>query len=270
MNDVDFVMTEHAAWISATDGRAKLRVFVMPDGGRWLARATTSTFELDELASAATNPAYDVFSLPTGALEDVPELAAALRGLGRVARFRNGDLWEAIGTAIIRQVVRAGQATKLYQNFCQTHGEPIELPTGERYSLFPTPEAVLDLGPEQFRTACLAFKRSVLRDAATNYLRHGERWRGVQPQALIEQLQHIPRVGPWTAHAAVTDWSNDWSLYPYGDLAVRTWARRAAPSHLWPTDERTFGNAWRMFTRTHLSPVTLLTLAWGNHHADTG
>jgi DNA-3-methyladenine glycosylase II len=68
----------------------------------------------------------------------------------------------------------------------------------------------------------------------------------------------------------VTDWSNDWALYPYGDLAVRTWARRAAPSYPWPTDEATFGNTWRMFTRTHLSLATVLTLAWGNHHGDTG
>jgi DNA-3-methyladenine glycosylase II len=270
MNEVDFVMTEHAAWTPAVDGAGKLRVFVTPDGGRWLVRAHGPAFTLHELTPAANKPVYDVFSLPPGVLGEVPELAAALAQLGRVARFRTGNLWEAIGTAVIRQVVRAAQAKTLYRDFCQAYGEPLDLPTGGRYWLFPTPEDVLDLSSEQFRAAGLAFKRVVLRDAATCYLRFGQCWQELSPQALIDQLQQVPRVGPWTAHAAATDGSNDWALYPYGDLAVRTWARRAAPSYPWPTDERTFGNTWRMLTRTHLSLATVLTLAWGNHHGDTG
>lgn len=82
----------------------------------------------------------------------------------------------------------------------------------------------------------------------------------------MDQLQQIPRVGTWTALVAACDWSNDWALYPAGDLPIRTWARRAAPSHPWPTDERTFSNTWRALTGTHLGQATLLTLAWGNRH----
>jgi DNA-3-methyladenine glycosylase II len=268
MEAVDYVMSEHPAWIPARDGVARLRVLEMADGGRWLVQATDESFALHQLVPSAAKPTVDVFRLPPDALQEMPQLAEALAGLGAVARFRTSHLWEAIGTAVIRQIVRASQAKTLYRDFCLAYGERLELPTGEAYWLFPTPETVLDLEPAQIRDAGLTFKRAVLRDAATSYLRHRHLWQDFSPHVLIEQLQTVPRVGPWTAHAAVTDWSNDWALYPYGDLAVRTWARRASPSYPWPTDERAFGNFWRMLTRTHLGVVTVLTLAWGNRHAN--
>lgn len=88
------------------------------------------------------------------------------------------------------------------------------------------------------------------------------------PETLIGDLQHVPRIGPWTARAAVADWANRFDLYPYADLAVRTWATRTAPSYDWPADEPAFGRAWRVLAGDHLNEITLLTLAWGGHHAD--
>jgi DNA-3-methyladenine glycosylase II len=266
MNDIDFVISEHPAWSTAVDG-GRLRVFAMPDGGRWLVHTTGTEFSLHPLGPAETpRPVYDTFRLPPDALHEVPELACALTGLGTVARFRTSHLWEAIGAAIIRQAMRAVHTTNLYRAFCQTYGEPVDLPDGDRYWHFPTPQTVLALTAGQFHDAGLAFKRGVLRDAATVYLRHELRWQHLPPHALVDQLQQIPRVGTWTALVAVTDWSNDWALYPAGDLPIRTWVRRAARSHPWPTDERTFSNAWRALTGAHLPQATLLTLAWGNRH----
>ena len=73
-----------------------------------------------------------------------------MAALGIVARFRTSDLWEAIATAIIRQVVRAAQAKRLYRNFCQAHGQQITNLNGEGYALIPAPETVLGLHDEQF------------------------------------------------------------------------------------------------------------------------
>jgi DNA-3-methyladenine glycosylase II len=136
--------------------------------------------------------------------------------------------------------------------------------------MFPSPETVLALDAEQFSVLGLAFKERPLRAAAAAYLEHGEQWRALSPADLIVALQDVPRIGPWTAHAAVADWSNDWALYSYADLAVRTWATRAAPSHDWPTDEPTFGALWSDMAGPHLSELTLLTLAWGSQHGDIG
>jgi len=265
----DLVMTDHPAWTDAADGSGKLRVFVMPDGGRFLVRTAGSAVTLDNLSPAATKPVGEVFQLPADALTAVPELAASLASLGTVVRFRTGNLWEAIGTAIIAQTVRDGQAKKVYRALCHAHGERVELAAGEPSWLFPTPEQILDLTVDDYRSVDLRTKRTALQDAASVYQRQGERWHSLDPRTLVDPIRRLPRVGPWTAHVAITDWSNDWSLYPFSDLAVRTAARLAAPSGAWPTDERLFGSAWRMHAGPHLPLITVLTLAWGNRHAET-
>lgn len=263
----DCVMTEHAAWLPISGGAQ--RVFVMPDGGRWLAFAERNTFTLTALSDGSA-PARDTFTVSNDIVSEIPELATALRDLGTVVRFRNSDLWDAIGTAIIRQVIRAGQSKKLYRAFCESYGERVELPVGGAYALFPAPEIVLGMSDERFSSIGMAFKRRPLQEAAEAYLEQGTKWRELTPGALTTELQTVPRIGPWTAHAAVADWSNDWSLYPYADLAVRTWAKRAAPSHDWPADEPAFGQTWRALAGEHLCSLTLLTLAWGSQHGDIG
>jgi DNA-3-methyladenine glycosylase II len=262
----DFVMTEHAAWQQA-DGRVQ-RVFAL-DAGRWLATLQDGKLTLDRLSGTGAEPVRDVFTTPN-VVTGVPELATSLRSLGSVVRFRNADLWDAIGTSIIRQVIRAGQSKKLYRAFCQAHGEQVRLPNGTTYALFPAPEIVLGLSDDQFSSLGMAFKRRPLQAAAEAYLEHGAKWRELAPDSLTAQLQAVPRIGPWTAHATVADWSNDWSFYPYADLAVRTWAKRAAPSYDWPADEPAFGQTWRALAGEHLCSLTLLTLAWGSQHGDIG
>lgn len=264
----DLVMTEHAAW-QPTEGGWQ-RVCTLADGGRYLCTVSGSELALHPVITRESRPTLDVFTLSNGVAGKVSELATALRALGSVARFRNADLWDAIGTAIIRQVIRAGQSKKLYRAFCEAYGERVELPNGGTYELFPSPEIVLGLSNEQFSSIGMAFKRRPLKVAAEAYLGHGAKWRELSPRALVDELQTVPRVGPWTAHAAVADWSNDWALYPYADLAVRTWTKRAAPSHDWPDDEPTFGRMWRALAGEHLSSLTLLILAWGSQYGDIG
>jgi DNA-3-methyladenine glycosylase II len=140
---------------------------------------------------------------------------------------------------------------------------------GDGYALFPAAETVLGLGDEQFAEVGLTFKRRPLRAAAETYLKHGPRWRELPPDALARDLQQVPRIGAWTAGAAVADFLNDFTHYPYADLAVRTWAKRAAPSYRWPDDEQSFGQLWRALAGDHLASLTLLTLAWGSHHGNT-
>lgn len=267
-NTFDVVMTEHPAWLPSGGGHR--RVFALPDGGRYLSTVSGGELALYPLESGPSEPTLDDFTITNGACGEVPEMAAVLSGLGTVVRFRNADLWDAIATAIIRQVIRAGQSKKLYRAFCEAYGEHVDLPTGGTCAVFPSPEIVLSLSTEQFSSIGMAFKRRPLTAAAEAYMEHGKAWRELSPHALIDALQVVPRIGPWTAHAAVADWSNDWALYPYADLAVRTWATRAAPSYDWPTDEPSFGRVWRAIAGDNLSSFTLLTLAWGSQHGDIG
>jgi DNA-3-methyladenine glycosylase II len=106
-----FVMTEHAAWRPTKEGHH--RVFALSDGGQWLVTTQGNEPLMRPLIAGEQQPRLDIFALPEGMLSEVPELARALSAMGIVARFRTLDLWDAIGTAIIRQVIRATQAKRL-------------------------------------------------------------------------------------------------------------------------------------------------------------
>ena len=265
-----FVMTEHAAWRITERGR--YRVFALPDGGQWLIRVSGCEVLSCPLVASSGEPRFDVFALPRPGIagSEAPELVSALAALGTVARFRTSDLWEAVATATIRQVVRTAQAKRLYRDFCQAYGQRITHLNGEGYALFPTAETVLGLHDEQFASIGLTLKRRPLRAAAEASLKHEAHWRDLPPDVIVQELQHIPRIGPWTAGAAAADYSNDFTHYPYADLAVRTWAKRAAPSYPWPDSEQAFGRLWQRLAGDQLATLTLLTLAWGSQHGDTG
>lgn len=262
MIDDVVVMREHPAW--TTVGQESRRALAGPDGERWIATVSERRLTVEPLGETATDLPVGTFALPAGAATGVPKLAGELTGLGRVVRVGNPDLWDAVAVAIVRQVIRADHARRLYQEFCAAYGDRV----AEGLALFPRPEAVLDLSDDDFASTGMAFKRPALRAAAAAFGEHGDRWRKTDPEALISDLQRVPRIGPWTAQAAVADWANRFDLYPCGDLAVRTWAARAVPGHDWPTDEPGFDRAWRALAGEHLHEITLLTLAWGGHHAD--
>lgn len=133
----------------------------------------------------------------------------------------------------------------------------------------PDAATVAGLPAAAFTELGMAFKRRPLQAAAAAYLEHGQKWQELPPTRLAEELQTVPRIGPWTAGAAVADYSHDWTLYPYGDLAVRKWATAAAPDVTWPTNDADFAAHWRRIAGGQLAPLTLFTLAWGAHHGAT-
>ncbi|WP_308013955.1 hypothetical protein [Streptantibioticus parmotrematis] len=192
-------------------------------------------------------------------------LRTALSGLKRVVRLPNPDLWDAITTAVLRQVVRAAQARALYQRWCAAYGTR-DTALGP-VALAPSPKTVLGLSDDAFREVGAAFHRTALQAAAAAYEQHADEWRSLDPDDLVKALDDIPRVGPWTASAATADFTGDFSVYPHGDLAVRTWAHRAAPAAALPDAERQFAVTWQRYApdRYHLHALTLFTLAWGTH-----
>lgn len=251
------VMVDHPGW---SNGRRTLV------NGRttWYANLDRKRFSIysrtdqDDLVS----PTLDTHTPQTLGSQVPAELSQTLLTYGPVHRVRTPDLWEALATAIIRQVIRAEQARLMCQRFCHTHGQPG--PYGEPAG-FPQPEQVLDLSDSDFAELGMKFKARPLRAAAKAMVEYGHKWQEMYPDTLVAEVQSVPRIGPWTAGAAIADWSGDFSLYPYGDMAVRKWASVAAPTIDWPTDEPTFAAWWRSFTTSpaELSTLTVLTLALG-------
>lgn len=216
------------------------------------------------ITGRGARPFLDV--IDPASLSGPKTMIKSLCSVGAVGRWRNPDLWDALGTSIIRQVIRAGQARKLYRAFCRAHGEVVATPLGPAW-LFPTPSTLLDLPDAEFAQLGLAFKRRALRAAADAVLEFGAKWTELTPSDLLAEVQTVPRIGPWTAGATVADLTNDYALYPYADLAVRTWAKRLAPGRSWPETEPEFARMWARLAGDQLSEWTLLTLAWGVRHA---
>ncbi|MEV6526904.1 hypothetical protein AB0M43_33730 [Longispora sp. NPDC051575] len=263
------LMQEHPGWTATPTGYAR----VMRSGRDvWLLTwrqdgpGTVNTEAVG--ATSGTAPTVDVFD-PAPVRDLFGPLGAGLVEAGPVIRVRNVDLWDAVGTAINRQVITAAQARKTYELFCSTHGEPVPTSDGDLF-LFPTAERVAELPDEAFDRLGMKFKRPMLRAAAAAYLDHGDAWAHLAPDKLAEALLAVHRIGPWTAGAAVADWSHEFALYPYWDMAVRHWARTTAPGIDWPTSDKPFGALWRAGAGEHLSVLTLLTLAQGGARSVNG
>jgi hypothetical protein len=130
---VDSVMTDHPSWLSTDNGAAyravrcgnavwSLTVTPADGGGRH-----TGAHRVSGVSDA---PMLDV--IDPAALTGSTAMVASLCAAGTVARWRNPDLWDALATAIVRQVIRAGQARKLYRAFNQAYGESVSTPAGDR------------------------------------------------------------------------------------------------------------------------------------------
>ncbi|MEU3563793.1 hypothetical protein [Kitasatospora sp. NPDC006786] len=265
--------TDHPAWQENTATGHLQRPLRTADGS-WLATLTPDGLDLACVDGTEDTKPTLVTTDPTSLPATVPAaLLTSLRGLGPSVRAANPWLWDAITTAVLRQVVRADQARRLYRGWCATHGTELPVPWNALRTA-PTPETVLTLTDEQFAAVGTTFHRTALRAAAGAYLEHRTRWEQLEAPVLVAELVGVPRIGPWTAAAAAADFTGDFSVYPHADLAVRTWAARIAPDHPWPAADKPkkaealFGAHWHRLAGNaprHLHTLTLSTLTWGAH-----
>jgi DNA-3-methyladenine glycosylase II len=262
---VDLLMTDHPSWQIRGDAAVRcmrdsdavwLIAGQRESGGRTQVRC--------ELVSGQGHfPEWAVFDCTR--LRGSSVVGQKLRELKAVARWRNADLWDALATSIIRQVIRAAHARRLYSAMGEAFGPRFATNHGE-VTLFPDAQTVLELADSDFAQLGLAFKRDTLRAAAQAYLDNRRLWAALPHPDLIAALTDVHRVGDWTARATVADHSNDFSLYPYGDLAVRTWAAAMDANTPWPSTDTAFARTWENLAAADLSAWTVSTLAFGVEH----
>ncbi|MEY2245962.1 hypothetical protein AB8A21_24050 [Streptomyces sp. BF23-18] len=259
--------TDHPAWHEAEDG-ARARV-VRAGAGVWAITLDRGGLHMECVHGEEDEKPMLTITDPAHLPDAAPAaLRKGLNDLGATQRLKNPWLWDAITTAILRQVVRAEQARKLYRKWCARYGTTVKGPHGE-LAVAPTPEQILELTDDQFADIGAKFHRGALQAAATNYQRHALHWHRLDADALAAALVSVPRIGPWTAAAAACDYTGNFSIYPHDDLAVRTWAARIAPAYPWPDKkDKGFGPLWTGWAgtdRTALHTLTLSTLTWGSH-----
>jgi len=264
--------TDHPAWQEAPDGTV-VRL-TRSGAGLWLASWDVNGTDLADLLDLeCIDGAEDVkprvaTTSPSDLAASVPaELRAGLQDLGLIRRLANPSLWDAITTAILRQVVQARHAREKYRTWCRMYGTTATTKYGP-LTVAPDAQRVLELADDDFAGAGAKFNRTALQAAAHAYLEHGNAWSSLTATDLVAELVNVPRIGPWTASAAAADFTGDFTVYPHADLAVRTWAARIAPGYAWPKPEGSFGDLWRRLAGTgrwDLHTLTLTTLTWGAH-----
>lgn len=259
--------TDHPAWHRYESGACARAV--QAGSGLWVMSHDTYGLRVDCVdGSEDVKPSF-VVTDPAGLPAAAPSaLRDGLVELGASQRLANPWLWDAITTAILRQVVRADQARKLYRTWCATYGTAVDGPFGP-LAVAPTHTRVLELPDSGFAAVGAKFHRTALQAAAEHYDRHHDAWGHTDAGELAVALTGIPRIGPWTARAAAADFTGDFSIYPHDDLAVRTWAAQIAPAYPWPgKKDKAFGPLWSGWAgddRTALHTLTLATLTWGAH-----
>jgi DNA-3-methyladenine glycosylase II len=189
---------------------------------------------------------------------DTPEpIRKRLVRLDGLQRLGAGSSWEALGTAVIRQVIRAGQARRVWHQLATILAQPGDTGRG-----FPTTERFLAATDAELGAAGLGFKARTLRTVAEACRSEHHRWDRLDPIELHDAWLELPGIGPWTAGTAIADLRNAWRLYPHDDLAVRTWASRAFPELAIPAEPRAFLRMWTDWAGPALGTLTVLTLGW--------
>ena len=106
---------------------------------------------------------------------------------------------------------------------------------------------ILEIPLEELVSCGLGFKAKLIKNTITWIKEDGlqERLGNMSAEAAIENLQKMKGIGDWTARIVMCDLSGNWSLYPFDDLAVRTWAARLWPDRNWSSNPRILGSNGR-------------------------
>ncbi|MBB1033505.1 hypothetical protein G6031_03765 [Dietzia sp. CQ4] len=260
----DILITDHPAWIR-TGKTDWIRAVRDSYGvGRMICAHASIEGDVTINGPACLSFSDTVRIIDCEKVAGTSKLEEEIRTLGRVARWANTDAWDAVATAIIRQVIRAGHAKSLYRTVCERFGERVSGTHDVAY-LFPTQHQLQLIPDEELVAAGLGFKIAALRAAADFFVTAEEDFECATYDA-IEDLQRIRRVGSWTARAAVADQTNDFSGYPHGDLAIRTWAAHMDPSVDWPQNDTEFAALWQTMAKGDLARWTVSAIAYGVRH----
>ena len=128
-NSSKYYLTDHYSWVKTETGTF-MCVHETADG------LVYSALSQDKHTLLEGNASYMEFK-KNDKLVDSPSAAY-------IYRIQCPNLWDCIGTNIIRQVIRASQAKNMYRTFSEYVGERVILTGGIRYHLFPSPQKVLE------------------------------------------------------------------------------------------------------------------------------
>jgi DNA-3-methyladenine glycosylase II len=130
-------------------------------------------------------------------------------GQGQVVRYRNPLLWDGVATAIVRQGHPGTTGNRPVPRY-RHRARPDRVPPPSAGALFSGPRQILDLPDEANTAAGMAFRRPMLRAAATAYRAHRDQWLDLDPAKLAHELQTVPRIGGPRSQLSRRSRRRDW------------------------------------------------------------
>ncbi|MEV0440959.1 hypothetical protein AB0I84_05515 [Streptomyces spectabilis] len=260
------IITDHLGWHESPDGEPSR--LVEYNGVAWLARWSDESLIMRPMEPGHTDPPPVAYTSPIRLPYDdaMQPLVDELCRLGTVQRLTNPSLWDAITTALLRHGVPLDRARRTHRAYYAAFGRTVDTPAGP-LALVPSPDRVLGLSEDGFAAVGASTARNALRAAAEAYRVNGARWQRLAPESLVQHLAAVDGIGATAAALSVADFTSDYAIYPHGDLTLRTWATRAAPTLKLPSTDHEFEALWRRWApdRLTLHTLTLFTLTWGTH-----
>jgi len=159
-----------------------------------------------------------------------PAMAATIATSGpcRLARRRTpGGTFAALAEAIVYQQLAGAAAAAIHGRFAALYGGR------------PTAAAVAATPPASLRSVGLsANKAASIRDLAARTLDGTVRttgWRRMSDDEIVDRLEAVRGIGPWTAHMFLIFQLNRPDVWPTGDLGVRAGFARIQGLETLPT-----------------------------------
>lgn len=213
-------------WVTVGDAAGVITVQPVAEGdGLQLCAPATLAGDLAGLVER-TRRLFDLRADPAvieASLQADPLLAAAIERVGTGLRVPGAwDRFEMGVRVILGQQVSVAGATTTAGKLVRQFGEPLAGPEGEPPGWrFPSPERLAEadvigagLVPRQRAEAVQAFARAVA-DGALPL----DTWPSLDD--LIDALQALPGIGPWTAHTIALRAFGEPDAFPAGDLGLR-------------------------------------------------
>jgi DNA-3-methyladenine glycosylase II len=248
---------------------AEVAIRIHPSGTVWWQSPVALT---NETVQQHLQRLFLAQPLAHAALAHVPaNLARRFLTSTPLIHIASASLGEAVLKAVIRQVIAASYARTLIWTLVTHAGPRMEHDAGTSYG-FPSLETITRLAPDDLRSWGFGYKARLLPRIAHDLLelQAEERIGLLAPAEAIALLQQVKGIGRWTARVAVCDVTGDWSVYPFEDLAVRTWARKLWSEHVWPQEEQAFFNAWQEMNGPHTGLITCYLLAQAGRADESG
>lgn len=181
-----------------------------------------------------------------------PVLAASVKrrpGLRLPGAF---DPFETCLRAILGQQVSVRGATTLAGRMAARFGEPVETPYSELCYLSPTPDSLAEAEVDAIAGIGMPGKRAeTIRYLADAVARGKIRLQtGIEPTPLIERLQQIPGIGPWTSQYIAMRALHWPDAFPAGDLGLAKASGLRSVKELNVLAER--WRPWRAYAAIHL------------------